>query len=254
MIGITIAGLDPSGGAGILTDVKTLASYNIHPTSVVTALTAQNPSKVYSVKPISVDFINEQFDSVLSEYDIGYGKTGLLYSKDIIKAVSKKVIEYDLKIVVDPVMVASAGDKLSENNICKSFKKYLLPQSILTTPNVSEAEQLSGIEIKSKEDAIEAAYKIGDYCNVIITGGHLNGVNTFYNGEVKVFNQELIESDNTHGSGCTFSAAIVANLIKNNDMDLFKSINEAMDFTFNSILNGRYKTLNPNFISKKISK
>lgn len=245
MIGITIAGFDPSGGAGILTDVKTMAAYNVHPTAVVTSLTAQNPSKVYSVEPVDTDFIIEQIDSIMDEYSVEYGKTGLLYSEDIIKIVSEKIEEYNLKMVVDPVMVASAGDKLSKEGISKSLKKELLPNAILTTPNVSEAEQLSGVEINSKNDAIDAAYKIGEYCNVIITGGHLNGVNVFYDGEISIINQELIDTFNTHGTGCTFSAAIVANLIKNQDDNILRAVNDSMKFTFDAVKNGHYGTLNP---------
>ena len=108
MLGLTIAGFDPSGGAGILTDVKTMAAHGVHGTAVVTALTAQNPKKVFSVEPIPTKYICEQIDSIFDEYAIKYSKTGLLYSKEIIKAISKKVEEYDLKIVVDPVMVASS--------------------------------------------------------------------------------------------------------------------------------------------------
>lgn len=247
MIGITIAGFDPSGGAGISTDIKTMAAYNVHPTSVITTLTAQNPHKVYSIQPVNTNFICEQIDSIMDDYTVKYGKTGLLYSKDIIRTVSKKIKEYDLKMVVDPVMVASAGDNLNKEDIGKILKKELLPEAIITTPNVSEAEQLSGMGIKSKEDAIEAAYKIGEYCNVIITGGHLNGVNVLFDGEINVINQELIDTPNTHGTGCTFSAAIAANLVRNNDENLLNIVKDSMNFTFESVKHGHYGTLNPRF-------
>ena len=112
MIGLSIAGFDPSGGAGISTDIKTMAAHGVHACAVVTALTAQNPKKVFSVEPVSPSYISEQIDSIFDDYSIKYSKTGLLYSKEIIQLVSKKVGEYDLSIVVDPVMVASAGDAL----------------------------------------------------------------------------------------------------------------------------------------------
>lgn len=254
MIGLTIAGFDPSGGAGILTDVKTMAAHGIHGTSVITALTAQNPKKVFSVKEIPTTYIREQIDSIFEEYDIKYSKTGLLYSKEIIKLVSKKVEEYDLNIVIDPVMVASDGDMLTNGGIIKPLKKYLLPKSLLITPNISEAEELSGIKIKNIEDAKEAAYKIGKYCNVIITGGHLDGNNVIYtqeNNEITLIKQELIKTDNLHGTGCSFSAAILSNLIinenKKNHNNLELSIKNSLDFIYQSVKHGRYGTLNPNF-------
>ncbi|SFL39694.1 hydroxymethylpyrimidine/phosphomethylpyrimidine kinase [Methanobrevibacter olleyae] len=267
MIGLSIAGFDPSGGAGILTDIKTMAAHGIHGTSVITALTAQNPKKVFSVEPISTTYISKQIHSIFDEYSIKYAKTGLLYSKEIIQLVSKKVGEYDLSIVVDPVMVASAGDSLAKDKIANDLKKYLLKKSLLVTPNVSEAENLSGIRIESIDDAKDAAYEIGKYCNVMITGGHLNGVNIIYNkekDELRTLKQELIETKNLHGTGCSLSAAICSNLIllnerdsldKNNenksDSDNLKiAIEKSTKFIYESVKNGRYGTLNPNFNSK----
>ncbi|WP_067146007.1 bifunctional hydroxymethylpyrimidine kinase/phosphomethylpyrimidine kinase [Methanobrevibacter olleyae] len=267
MIGLSIAGFDPSGGAGILTDIKTIAAHGIHGTSVITALTAQNPKKVFSVEPISTTYISKQIHSIFDEYSIKYAKTGLLYSKEIIQLVSKKVEEYDLSIVVDPVMVASAGDSLAKDKIANDLKKYLLKKSLLVTPNVSEAENLSGIRIESIDDAKDAAYEIGKYCNVMITGGHLNGVNIIYNKEkddLRTLKQELIETKNLHGTGCSLSAAICSNLIllnerdsldKNNenksDSDNLKiAIEKSTKFIYESVKNGRYGTLNPNFNSK----
>ena len=263
MIGLTIAGFDPSGGAGILEDVKTMASFGLHPCAVVTSLTAQNPKKVFSVEPVRAEYIGEQIDSIFDDYDVKYAKTGLLYSKEIIQVISRKVDEYDLNVVVDPVMVASAGDRLAKDEISDSLKKYLLEKSILVTPNVSEAEKLSGMQIETEEDAVEAAYKIGEYCSVIITGGHLNGVNVIYNkqeDELTTIHQELIKSDNVHGTGCSFSAAVTANLVRldndckvgndSNKNNLELSIQNSLKFVYESVKNGRYGTLNPNFNSK----
>ena len=235
MIGLTIAGFDPSGGAGISTDIKTMAAHGVHGCAAVTALTAQNPKKVFSVEPVSATYISEQIDSIFDEYTIKYSKTGLLYSKEIIQLVSKKVGEYDLSIVVDPVMVASAGDALAKMEIADALKKYLLEKTLLVTPNVSEAEKLSGLEINDVNDAKEAAYKIGEYCNVMITGGHLNGTNII-----------------------SLSAAICANLVllNNNDKNskdednLKIAIEKSTKFIYESVKNGRYGTLNPNFNSK----
>lgn len=259
MIGLTIAGFDPSGGAGISTDIKTMAAHGVHACAAITALTAQNPKKVFSVEPVSTTYISDQIDSIFDEYTIKYSKTGLLYSKEIIQLVSKKVDEYDLSIVVDPVMVASAGDALARVEIADALKKHLLKKSILVTPNVSEAEKLSGLQIETVDDAKEAAFEIGNYCNVMITGGHLNGTNIIYNkekDELTTLHQDLIESDNLHGTGCSLSAAICANLVRLNegnssDEDNLKiAIEKSTKFIYESVKNGRYGTLNPNFNSK----
>ena len=187
----------------------------------------------------------------------------MLYSKEIIQLISRKVDEYDLKIVVDPVMVASAGDSLAKDEITDSMKKYLLDKSILVTPNVSEAEKLSNMKIETEEDAVEAVFKIGKYCSVIITGGHLNGTNIIYNkqkDELTTIHQDLIESDNVHGTGCSFSAAVTANLVRldknqkiaddSNQNNLELAIQNSLKFVYESVKNGRYGTLNPNFNSK----
>lgn len=271
MIGLSIAGFDPSGGAGILTDIKTMAAHGVHGTSVVTALTAQNPKKVFSVQPISTSYISEQIDSIFDEYNIKYSKTGLLYSKEIIQLVSKSIDKYDLKTVVDPVMVASAGDQLAKDKLADSMNKYLLEKTILVTPNLHEAEKLANIKIESIDDAIEAASKIGKKTNVIITGGHLNGNNVIYtkeNDNITIIKQDLIKTDNLHGTGCSLSAAITANLIliENNglnekqnpenvnkespeDEKLLLAIKNATKFIYESVKHGRFGTLNPNFNS-----
>ena len=260
MIGLSIAGFDPSGGAGISTDMKTMAAHGVHPCSVITALTAQNPKKVFSVQAIETSYIMQQIDSIFEEYSIKYSKTGLLYSKEIIQLVSKKVEELNLRIVVDPVMVASSGGQLAKNEMANSLKKYLLKNALLVTPNVKEAEELSGISIKSIEDAKEAAYKIGERCNVMITGGHLDGNNIIYNkqkDELSILKQELIKTDNLHGTGCSLSAAICANLIILNEKDkdskdednLEIAIERSTKFIYEAVKNGRYGTLNPNFNS-----
>lgn len=240
MIVMSIAGVDPSGGAGVLTDIKAFQAIGVYGTGVVTALTAQNPYKFFSTMPIPEEYIEEQIDSVLDAYDVEFVKTGMLYSPEIIKLVSKKIEQYDLKAVVDPVMVATSGGDLTREDLAKAMNKYLLPKSILTTPNVSEAEKLTNSKIASKEDAIKASELIG--CNNIITGGHLDGINTInIDGEVSIIKQELIETDNLHGTGCNLSAAITAYLAKNND--LYTSIQKALNYVYEGIKNGNYGTL-----------
>ncbi|HEX3013994.1 MAG TPA: bifunctional hydroxymethylpyrimidine kinase/phosphomethylpyrimidine kinase, partial [Methanobacterium sp.] len=175
MIAMTIAGFDPSGGAGILNDIKTFSAFGVYGTAVITALTAQNIKKVEGIQPVESQFIEKQIDAVLKEEKIEFAKTGMLYSDKIIKTVAKKATEYGLNVVVDPVMVAGSGGFLSEKDIAKSLKKHLLPTAILTTPNIHEAQEISGVKIESTEDSIEAALKIGEICNVVVTGGHLEG-------------------------------------------------------------------------------
>ena len=240
MIVMSIAGVDPSGGAGVFADLKTFQAIGVYGTGIVTALTAQNPYKFFSTLPVSEEYIEEQIDAVLDSYEVEFIKTGMLYSPEIIKLVSKKIKEYDLKAVVDPVMVATSGGDLTREDLAEAMNRYLLPHAILTTPNISEAEKLTNFEIKTKEDAIKASENI--ICDNIITGGHLDGINTInINGEITIKKQELIKTDNLHGTGCNLSSAIVAYLAKNND--LTTSILKALDYVYEGIKNGNYGTL-----------
>lgn len=240
MIVMSIAGVDPSGGAGIFADLKTFQAIGVYGTGIVTALTSQNPYEFFSTQPVSPEYIEEQIDSVMDAYDVEFVKTGMLYSPEIIKLVAEKVKEYDLKAVVDPVMVATSGGNLTKEDIADAFNRYLLPKSILTTPNVSEAEKLSGININNKEDALKATELID--CNCFITGGHLDGINVInVNNEITVKKQDLIETENLHGSGCNLSSAITAYLAKENS--LVDSCFKAMDYVYDGIKNGNYGTL-----------
>ncbi len=240
MIVMSIAGVDPSGGAGIFADLKTFQAIGVYGTGIVTALTSQNPYEFFSTQPVSPEYIEEQIDSVMDAYDVEFVKTGMLYSPEIIKLVAEKVKEYDLKAVVDPVMVATSGGNLTKEDIADAFNRYLLPKSILTTPNVSEAEKLSGININNKEDAIKATELID--CNCFITGGHLDGINVInINNEITVKKQDLIETENLHGSGCNLSSAITAYLAKENS--LIDSCFKAIDYVYDGIKNGNYGTL-----------
>ena len=137
MIVMSIAGVDPSAGAGVYADLKTFQAIGVYGTGIVTALTAQNPYKFFSTSPVSPEYIEEQIDSVMDSYEVEYIKTGMLYSPEIIELVSKKIKEYNLKAVVDPVMVATSGGDLAKEDIADAFNKYLLPRSILTTPNIA---------------------------------------------------------------------------------------------------------------------
>ena len=250
MIAMTIGGYDPSGGAGILNDIKTFHALGVYGTAVVTVLTAQNSRRVEDIEPVSTDFIQKQIETVLEDIPIKFAKTGMLYSSENVKVVSEKIVEHDLNLVVDPVMVAGCGSLLSVEGYTESVKKYLLPNAVLATPNINEAEQLSGIKIDCVEDAIDAAIEIGKICDVIVTGGHLNGENVLFNGTIKIIKGELIESLNIHGTGCSYSAAITAGLAQG--INLLQSIKMAGEFVKESVINGEWGTLNQfhNFISK----
>lgn len=240
MIVMSIAGVDPSAGAGVFADLKTFQAIGVYGTGIVTALTAQNPYKFFSTLPISEEYICEQIDSVMDAYEVEFIKTGMLYSPEIIKLVSKKIKEYNLKAVVDPVMVATSGGNLTKEDLADALNKYLLPKAILTTPNVTEAESLTNLKIENVNDAKIASKKIK--CDSIITGGHLDGNNTInIDGEITIKKQELIKTDNLHGTGCNLSSAIVAYLAKDNDLNT--SILKSLDYVYDGIKNGNYGTL-----------
>jgi hydroxymethylpyrimidine/phosphomethylpyrimidine kinase len=242
MIAMTIAGFDPSGGAGILNDIKTFSALGIYGTAVITAITAQNIKEVTGIQPVDTNFIEKQIDTLLAQEEIKYTKTGMLYSDEIIKCVSQKIESYNLKVVVDPIMVASSGSFLSKKDFVKSLKKNLLPIAELTTPNIYEAQEISGIKIETMEDAMKAAEKIGKTCNVVVTGGHLEGNDILFDGNIKVIEGELIKSENIHGSGCTYSAAVLAFLLKGEKIE--NAVKYAAEFTRESIKYGFEGTLN----------
>ena len=242
MIAISIAGLDPSGGAGILADVKTFTALGVYPTTAVTALTAQNVQRVSEVKAVDPDFLAQQIDLVLEEEDIQHAKTGMLYSPEIVKVVARKVKEYQLKLVVDPVMVAGSGGSLSQENMAESLKKHLLPLAKLITPNIYEAQKLSKMDIKDENDACEVAVKLGKICPTVVTGGHLNGSEILYKDSLKIIRGKILEKTNTHGSGCTYSAAATAYMVKG--LNIEESVRKASSFTKKAIEKGNYGTLN----------
>lgn len=242
MMALSIAGFDPSGGAGILADVKTFNALGVYPTAVITALTAQNVRHVAEVRPVSPDFVAKQIDMILEEEDIHYAKTGMLYSPEIVELVACKVKEYHLKLVVDPVMVAGSGGSLSQENMVEALKTHLLPLAVLTTPNIYEAQKLSGMDIKNENDACKVAIKLGKICPTVITGGHLEGRDIFYKDSLNIIEGEILDSKNTHGSGCTYSAAVTAFMAKGISME--ESISKASSFTKTAIEKGTHRTLN----------
>lgn len=222
---LTIAGSDSSGGAGIQADLKTMIANGVYAMSAITALTAQNTTGVQGIFEVSPEFLKEQIDSVFTDIRPDAVKIGMVSSTGLIKAIAEKLRQYEAEnIVVDPVMVATSGSKLISDDAIDSLKEFLLPLATVLTPNIPEAEVLSGMPIKSAEDMIEAAKAISEnyHCAVLVKGGHqLNDANDllYRNGDYHWFNGKRIDNPNTHGTGCTLSSAIASNLAKGCSLD-----------------------------------
>jgi hydroxymethylpyrimidine kinase/phosphomethylpyrimidine kinase len=215
---VTIAGSDSGGGAGIQADLKTITVLGCFGMSVVTALTAQNTVGVQGIHQVPVEFIEEQFDSVMSDIGADSAKTGMLATPEIIRTVSVKIREYAVDtLVVDPVMVARSGDMLVTAEAKKSIAGELLPLALVTTPNIKEAEELSGIKIASLKDMEKAAgiiHSLGPG-NVIVKNfpdDNLS-IDVLYDGRGYEFiTTEKVDTADTHGTGCTYSAALASML------------------------------------------
>ena len=217
---LTIAGSDSSGGAGIQADIKTMTMNGVYAMSAITALTAQNTVGVKSICESTPEFLAQQLDSVFEDIYPNAVKIGMVPSSQLISVIAEKLRFYKTKnVVVDPVMVATSGSALMKNNAIKTLVDKLLPLATLVTPNIPEAQVLSGIDINSKEDMLRGAKYIGDTynCSVLLKGGHsINDANDllYSKGEFVWFEGERIDNPNTHGTGCTLSSAIASNLAK----------------------------------------
>lgn len=237
--GLTIAGSDCSGGAGIQADIKTMTLNGIFAMSTITALTAQNTLGVQGVFEVTSDFLALQIDSVFNDIYPDAVKIGMVSSSNLIKVIADKLKEYKAKnIVVDPVMIATSGSKLIQDDAIKTLKEYLLPMASLVTPNIPEAEVLSGLTIENEKDMEKAAKVISDtyHCAVLCKGGHnLNDANDllYYNNECFWFYGKRIDNSNTHGTGCTLSSAIAANLAKG--QSLYDAIKNAKEYISNAL-------------------
>lgn len=222
---LTIAGSDSSGGAGIQADIKTMTANGVFAMSAITALTAQNTTGVEGIMEVSPEFLKQQADCIFTDIRPDAVKIGMVSSSELITAIAEKLTEYKAEnIVVDPVMVATSGAKLISDDAIDTLKEKLLPMADILTPNIPEAEVLSGMEIKTEEDMIKAAEKISMsyHCAVLLKGGHqLNDANDLLwrDGNYRWFYGKRIDNPNTHGTGCTLSSAIASNLAKGFDMD-----------------------------------
>lgn len=232
---LTIAGVDSGGGAGVTADIKTFAALGVHGTCVITSLTAQNTRGVVCCQDIPLGFIEEQFNAVVSDIQINCVKTGMLSSPDIVRTVAGFFKDRRFPLVIDPVMTAEAGGELLRDDAVSVLIEELMPHCTVITPNVAEAERLSGLKITDLKDAKKAAKKIHELgANaVIVTGGHLEYTDVFFDGEVTYIDGTMVNGG-THGSGCTHSAAITAELAKGTP--LLEAAQRAKKFVEQAIL------------------
>ncbi|MBR5287200.1 MAG: bifunctional hydroxymethylpyrimidine kinase/phosphomethylpyrimidine kinase [Clostridia bacterium] len=217
---LSIAGSDCSGGAGIQADLKTMTMNGVFAMSAITAMTAQNTTGVTAIQESSPEFLGQQIDAVFEDIYPDAVKIGMMASGELIEVIADRLSAYHARnVVVDPVMVATSGSALMKENALRTLVNKLLPLAALVTPNIPEAQVLSGMTISSKADMIAAAKKLGEECRcaVLLKGGHsINDANDllYANGEAVWFTGKRIDNPNTHGTGCTLSSAIAANLAK----------------------------------------
>lgn len=237
---LVIAGSDSGGGAGIQADIKTITYFKAYAMTAVTAITAQNTLGVQSIYPLPKETVIDQIQSVLNDLSPDVIKIGMLADIEIINYISKNISNF--KIVLDPVMVATSGDVLVDENVISSIKNTLIEKSFLITPNIYEAEILTDIKIKNLDDQISAAnelLKLG--CkNVLIKGGHgnsdkINDVLISSDGVHRIFESKKIKSTNTHGTGCSLASAIASNIGLGNDIN--KAIKKSIKYVQNGIKN-----------------
>ena len=231
---LTIAGSDSSGGAGIQADIKTMMANGVYAMSAITALTAQNTTGVAAIQNATPEFLAQEIDCIFTDIEPDAVKVGMVSEKELIKVISDKLKQYKAKnIVIDPVMVATSGARLINEDAVDTLKKELFHLATILTPNIPEAEVLSNMEIHNEEEMIKAAAVISEKydCAVLCKGGHsINDANDllYRNGEYKWFYGKRINNPNTHGTGCTLSSAIASNLAKGRDLDT--SVEKAKEY------------------------
>ena len=239
---LSIAGSDCSGGAGIQADIKTMSAHGIYAMSAITALTAQNTTGVTDISEASPAFLSAQLDAVFSDIFPDAVKVGMVSNTALIEVIAQKLRQYKAHhIVVDPVMVSTSGSKLLKDEALEALKTQLLPLAEVVTPNIPEAEILSGMKIKSPEDMETATGLISQryHCAVLCKGGHnLNDANDLLwkDGAGRWFRGERIDNPNTHGTGCTLSSAIASNLAKG--MDLEEAVRRAKAYISGALAAG----------------
>lgn len=237
---LTVAGSDCSGGAGIQADIKTMTMNGVYAMSVITALTAQNTTGVSGISEVTPDFLKAQMDMIFTDIFPNAVKIGMVSNSELIKTIVERLAFYKAEnIVVDPVMVATSGADLMQDEAVITMKNCLLSIADLVTPNIPEAEVLTGMKIENEEDMEKASLFINKTygCSVLLKGGHsVNDANDLLcqNGEMKWFYGKRIDTTNTHGTGCTLSSAIASNLAKG--FDLETSVLRAKDYISGALL------------------
>lgn len=235
---LTIAGSDSGSGAGIQADLKTFAAMKVYGCSVITAVTAQNTVGVRGIHTIPAEFVSLQLDAVLEDIHIDAVKTGMLAGANIIETVGEKLKQHSItNLVVDPVLVATSGDFLTDeglDGLVDALKSILFPLAAVVTPNVPEAEQLAGMKINTFDDMREAALKIKSFgpAFVVVKGGHIlsdDALDILYDGnEFYEYIETRVSTENTHGTGCTFASALAAGLARG--LTVYEAVAEAKQF------------------------
>ena len=224
---LTIAGSDSGGGAGIQADIKTISAMGCYASSAITAVTVQNTLGVQAVHPIPLDILEGQIDAILSDIGADAIKIGMLHSTKVVNLVAEMIEKYGIRnVVLDPVMVSTSGHKLIEDDAIESIKNRLIPLSRVITPNIPEAEILSGCKISSDQDFEQIAKKLSfnKSVSVLLKAGHLDNdclVDYFYNIEdntITLLPSKRVQTKNTHGTGCTLSSAFASALARGEDL------------------------------------
>ncbi len=241
-IALSIAGSDPSCGAGIQADLKTFTMIGIHGATAITCITVQNTQKVKTIHKLPLEIIEQQIDTLYDDITPDVVKTGMLYDGEIIKLVTQKIKQYKMKVVVDPVMVATSGDLLSQKNFVEILKNELIPKAYIITPNIQEATELSKIKIRNINDAKKACKELQELGvkNILIKGGHLKSKyaeDLFFDGEkFSLFSLPRISDRYAHGSGCTLSALITGMLAQGEE--LVDAVKKSKNILWNMIKEG----------------
>jgi hydroxymethylpyrimidine/phosphomethylpyrimidine kinase len=251
---LTIAGSDSGGCAGIQADIKSISANGAFATSAITAITSQNTVGVQNILPIPVDHIASQIESVLSDISVNSVKIGMLHSSEVIETVANTLRKYHINsIVLDPVMITTTGIKLIDDNAVETLKKFL-PKATLITPNIPEAEILFGDHKIDKDNMTDIARKLGQsyQTSILLKGGHLEDQNIlldvlyiFDQDRIIPITNEYIETKNTHGTGCSLSSSIAANLALGHELE--EAVKLGIAYINRSIISGKNKILGKGF-------